>query len=468
MMKRSTIIPILLCSFLTAAGSSGNLSAASGPESGAGASDPAVVTLAAGLDEVSSNGHQVQITREEENIASADVRLARSGFLPRVNASASHSTFAYEVASVVTAPAPVVSPMGLVIGETMVKEVVPEAPINFYSYSASIQQTLFDFRRTISRYRESKQVLDNKKFETIRVRNLAALEFAAAYFDLLEAEKLVTVAQQEVDRLKAHLRDAQNLYDSGAITKNDLLQADVRVKDGAQRLLKAENGRAIRASRVNNLLVRPLEKPIRVVDIEYKPGEAPYTLDEAWERALKERPEMQIVEGSLKALHLEEIARRADYFPTFFVQGGVDYQQNQYLAHDANWSATFGVSVNLFSGGATEAAIARTKSQQYQVLKQRAKLIDDIKLEAQKYALDLSNARERIQVARGAADQAMENLRINKVRYDAGEGTATEVLDAVTFLTTSENNYIQAIYDFRRAEAGIYYAVGKDLREVYK
>lgn len=86
----------------------------------------------------------------------------------------------------------------------------------------------------------------------------------------------------------------------------------------------------------------------------------------------------------------------------------------------------------------------------------------------QAYVLDLNNARERIQVNRGAADQAQENLRINRVRYDAGEGIATEVLDAVTLLTTAETNYIRAIYDFRRSEAGMYYAIGKDLREVYR
>jgi outer membrane protein TolC len=126
------------------------------------------------------------------------------------------------------------------------------------------------------------------------------------------------------------------------------------------------------------------------------------------------------------------------------------------------------MSINLFSGGATQAQVARTRSQQDQVLKQRAKLLDDIRLEVKRYVLDLTNARERILVNQGAADQALENLRINRVRYDAGEGTATEVLDAVTLLTTAESNYIRAIYDFRRSEAGMYYAVGKDLREVYQ
>src|SRR5208283_1940235 len=144
------------------------------------------------------------------------------------------------------------------------KLIVPEAQPSFYAYSASIQQTLFDFWRTVSRYDESKEALHNAMLDTARVRNLGTLEFASAYFGLLEADQMVIVAQQEVERLKAHLRDAQSLYSSGVITKNDLLQAEVRVKDGIQRLLTAGNVRALQASKVNNLLVRPLDRPLHV------------------------------------------------------------------------------------------------------------------------------------------------------------------------------------------------------------
>jgi outer membrane protein TolC len=64
--------------------------------------------------------------------------------------------------------------------------------------------------------------------------------------------------------------------------------------------------------------------------------------------------------------------------------------------------------------------------------------------------------------------QAEENLRINRVRYEEGAGTATEVLDAVTLLTTAETNQHRALYDFRRAEASVFYSTGRDLVEVYK
>lgn len=441
----------------------------------------ALVTLSQGLEEVMSESHDVLISQEGELIASADVKLARSFFFPSINGSASHTTLAYEIAGVGQTIAPVVSSPGLfapfagtpvpgsvVVGSKPETVILPEAPNNFWSMSATVQQTLFDFWRTIGTYKASKEQLNVTKLDTARVRNLSALEFTTAYFDLLEAEKVVAVAQQEVARLEAHRKDAQNLYSSGAITKNDLLQAQVRVTDATQRLLNANNVRALGASRVNNLLVHPLTRPLRVTDIEFVPQPPPFTLDEAWEKAINDRPEIKIANGSLKALHFQETAKKADYYPTFFVQGGVDFSQNPFVFHQTNYSAILGMSVNLFAGGATSAAVAKIKHQQDQVLKQRAKLEDSIRLQVQSYVLDLNNARARIEVNRDAAAQAQENLRINRVRYDAGEGIATEVLDAVTLLTTAETNYIRAIYDFRRAEAGMYYSVGKDLREVYK
>lgn len=56
----------------------------------------------------------------------------------------------------------------------------------------------------------------------------------------------------------------------------------------------------------------------------------------------------------------------------------------------------------------------------------------------------------------------------NRVRYEEGVGTATEVLDAVTLLTVAETNYYRSLYDLRRAESATLYSMGKDLPEVYK
>ena len=44
--------------------------------------------------------------------------------------------------------------------------------------------------------------------------------------------------------------------------------------------------------------------------------------------------------------------------------------------------------------------------------------------------------------------QAEEDYRIAQLRYSAGVGTNTDVMDASVALTTAKNNYIQALYDY--------------------
>jgi outer membrane protein len=428
------------------------------PVKGGKAANPPVgevITLGQGLRLVTEESRVVKIAQGGEAIAEADLRKARSPLFPSLNGSLSNTFLAYEPAGVFSTPS------GTLVAPTSQRE--------FYAYSLTIQQTLFDFWGNYSRFQSSKMVLETKKLDTARVRNQVAFDFALVYLDLLESEKLISVAEAEVERLQAHLRDSKNLYAAGVVTRNDVLQAEVRLADGRQKLLVARNQKSGQVSRLNSLLLWPLTAKTRVVEEKREfLRSLTFNLETAWDRALKDRPEMLIADGTLKSLQLDETAVKSDYYPKVFARGSYDYEQNRYVLHEGNWSLILGMNLNLFSGFSTNAEVSKIRSQQYQLLEQRAKLADDIRLQVQKYMLDLENARDRIRVTREAIAQAGENLRINKARYEEGVGTATDVLDAVTLLTVAETNYNRAIYDFSRAEAGVYYSIGEDLRGVYR
>jgi outer membrane protein len=410
-----------------------------------------VLTLSQGLRLAGENNRLIKITRQQENISEADSAVAMSSLLPNINAAANQTFLAYQ-------PKVLFGP-----------QVVPTSEKSFVSYSLSVQQLLYDFKGSVSRYKASRVVLDTRRLDTVRARNLVSLDFAVAYFDLLEAEKLVGVAEREVESVGAHLRDAANLYDNGVITKNDLLQAEVRLSDARQKLLNAKNLRAINASRVNTAMARPLGTEVELLDTAEAP--APYVipeLEKAWETALDQRPELRIVDYTLKSLGFEELARKSEYYPRFFAGASYDYTENRFQVHQGNVSLLLGMTVNLFSGGSTKAEVLKIEYQKTQLLEQRARLEDEIRLEVERNILGLRNALERVSVTKDAAGQAEENLRINRVRYEEGVGTATEVLDAVTLLTVAETNYYRSLYDFRRAEAAALYSMGKDLSEVYR
>ncbi len=412
------------------------------------ADDNNVITLPEGLRRATDNNHLIKIASISKDIASADTSAARSGLLPSINASLNQTYLA--------------SQPGARFGS--VKAFLAEK--DSLSYGIDIHQTIYDFGANLSRYEASKTVLDVTKLDIIRIKNLVALDFINAYFDLLETEKMVLVAQEEAERFESHLKVAQSLYDEGVITRSDLLQAEVMLSDAKQRLLTMKNRRSFNSSNINNILARPIYAPVQVVDLPTGTSEV-VELEKAWDMAEKERSEIKIIDNQLRVLDFQETAARSGYYPTLFAQGGYNYKENRYEFPSENWSLILGVNLNVFSGGSTKAEVSKVLYQKQQRLEQKRKLIDDIRLEVEKNYLDLKNALEKIQVTKDAVGQAEENLRINKIRYEEGVGMSTDVVDAITLLTTAETNYYRAVYELQRARAGLQYAIGLDLVSMY-
>jgi outer membrane protein TolC len=409
-----------------------------------------IITLSEGLKIATENNRLVKIAFREKDISYEDTIIARSKLLPGINANVSQTFLSHQP------------------GAHMGTQQVYTSEKSYLSYGINAYQSIFSFGENISRYEASKSILDAKKLNIDMIRNIVALNFIIAYFDVLESEKMIAVAQKEVERLESHLNVASNLFNEGVITKSDLLQAGVRLSDARQRLLTFRNARAVNASRINNILSRPLNSEVIVEDVQVNPAGESMAIENAWAFAEKQRIEVSIIDQELKAAGFEETVKKSDYFPKFFVQGGYNYAENRYQLHEDNWSLIMGVNLNIFSGGSTKAEVSKARYKRERLLEQRNKLVDDIKLEVEKNYLDMRNADEKIKVTKDAVGQAEESLRINKVRYEEGIGTATDVLDAITLLTTSETNYYRAVYEFKRAEAGFMYALGRDLASAYK
>ncbi len=408
------------------------------------------LTFSEGLKLAVQSSKLLRIAHRSEEIANSDTRIEKSYLLPKVDAGVSQTFLAYQPVAL----------FGTVSAATSNR--------SFLAYNVSVEQTLYDFRRDAARYDASRAILQTTKLDTDRIRNLVEVNFAFLYFNLLESDKMVLVAGEEVDRLESHLKDARNLYEEGVITKNDLLQAEVRLSDARQRMLAAKNLREVNMSNLNDAIARPLTARTGIEDIKEPVEVAGVNLEKAWEVAEKERPEVLIIDGTLKSLNLQEVSKKAEYYPRIFVKGAYDYEKNDYLLHDDNWSMVLGLSINLFNGGKTTAEALKIELQKEKLLEQRNKLIDDIKLEVEKYILDSKTARERLETTKDAIQQAKENLRINRTKYEEGVGTATDVLDAVTLLTVAETNYYRAAYDLSKADAAILYSMGKELSEVYR
>ncbi len=407
------------------------------------------ITLAGGLKEATAESRLVKIASYNPEIVAADVAAAFSRFLPTVNATAGQTWLAYQP--------------GAIVGQNSFFT----ANRSSFSYGVTATQTLFDFGARSSLHQAAKTSLESAKLDFRRVRNAVALDFVTAYFTLLEIEKMEAVAAKEVESLSSHMQVAHALYEAGAITKNDLLQAKVKLSDSRQRLITVRNHRALAVSSLNTILARPLGAPLKATEVSYELTTS-FSLQQAWDMAVERRNEVAVFSSEITALELQERAKKAEYFPKLFASGGYAYGENRYQLHQDNWSLMLGLNMNIFSGGLTKADASKIRQRREQLIEQKRKLLDDIKLEVEQWHRNELNAKERVAATKDSVEQAEENLRITRVRYKEGVGTATDVLDAITLRTTAETNYFRALYDMRRFHAGLLHAVGDDLVAAYE
>lgn len=393
------------------------------------------------LRRAAAGNYALAVTASDTRIAAENTAQARSGFLPRLDFQGGYT---------VQAAPQAVSIQGREV-ETQ------DAAYGFFGVTAT--QTIYDFGRTASRTRKA-SLLQEAVARTYDAREKEVfLQVVEAYYGILEARKVLGAADEEIVQRTDHLRVARNLYEQGVVTRNDLLQAEVKLADSRQRRLAAANLMENRWLFLNYLTGQPLTFR---ADLEEKDTHPPLPSPEtAEEKALANRPELASLAKSVEAGEAEVAESRAGYYPELFARGSIDYAENSKVREQAIYAATVGLKVNLFDGFATT-------SRHRQALENLGKQRDSLRLAREQIRLELATslndarvAAERIKTMETAIRQGEENLRINRDRYQAQVGTATDVIDAQTLLTQIRTDYFRAVFDYQVAAARVRKAMGE-------
>ncbi len=408
-----------------------------------------LITLTGGIELVQKNSPLIKAALPDDTISFQDSLLARSALLPQLNAYV-NKTLSHNVP-------------GAIFGSSAVQT----GERNPVAYGFDVYQTIFDFGKSLSNFKASRQVYKATQAHTGSVKRLATLEFIVAYFDVLEAQQMIGVSTKEVESLKAYLDDIGLLYTQGTVVENDLLPAKIRLADAQQRLIAANNYKETAIARLNNLLGLPLGEKIRVEDIAMEPPQFP-DLEQAQNAALNLRPEIVFYDDQIKASALLAQAKKVQNYPEVYADAGYGFQQNGFVTHEYNSSLVLGAKVDLYDGGASYAQLSKERARGKQLGEQKNKLGEDIKFEIQDSYYALKNSCEKVQVAKGALGQAEENLRFYRVKYNAGGATTTEVLEAITLQTRAQANFHSDNYEMKRNYAKLMYSMGLDLSLIYE
>jgi outer membrane protein len=388
----------------------------------------------------------LRVSRLEVLIADQEIIRARSGFLPKVRSEVNQTI--YDLATQIRVEGGVAQGVSFPITNN-----------NYWTSRVTVDQTVFNFWANSSRYQAAVLGKAATRLDSAQVRDNIFLLVCQGYFRVLRGEKLVQVARQEIIQLTDQLHDAQNLYEFGLTTYNDVLQAEVALADAKQRLITAKNDVINAKSALNKLIGLPIPTPLSLAE-EKNLAAPPLKMADAAEVALKDRSDLKAAVNRIQQGEKEVTRAKAQYYPRFFAQAGHFWQQNNAYVNDSQWLAILGFEWNLFSGFDTKAQVQQAREKVEQLRIKRQDLSDQVRLDIQTAYLALKETAERIQVTQKAVTQGEENLRLNRERYREQVGTATEVVDASTLVTRTRVNYFNARYDHQLAKAQFLWALG--------
>ncbi len=389
------------------------------------------------------------MSRLQSLIAGEEVVRARSGFLPKLQSEVSQTNYDDQIKTKI--------PPGTIPGFST-PFAFPTTNRNFWSSKTYLDQTIFDFWLTPSKYQAAVLGKSASLLDTAKTRDDLFLGVAKGYFSTLQDQKLEVVAQETVADLKQHLKIVEDQYQFGLVTFNDVLQAKVSLADAEQRLLVAKTDTIDSRAAFNKLLALPVSAPTVLKDEKLETR--PWGLEDATEAALKQRSDLKASTERISQQEKVVTQTRAQYFPRIYAQAGQTYQQNEFLLHDNTWFGIFGMQWTLFSGLDTKAQVAQAKLGVTQLQEQHKDLDEQVRLDVQNAYLRVKESADRIRVTEEAVAQAEENMRLNEERYKEQVGTATDVIDAETLLTRTRVNYWTALYDHQMAKAQLLWSMG--------
>ncbi len=334
-------------------------------------------------------------------------------------------------------------------------------PIGNFSSRFSGQWSLFDGLQSWYGVTRAKYMQHAAEQQLDRTDQELVYEAVQAYDGVLLAQKQVTVSQQTLKTAEAIEAQSRARVESGMAVDSDLLSAQVATASRKQELIQAQNSLALARSQLaiavgmaSDTIYQPQENlaehsfpAITVADLE--------------QQALVKRPDLKQVEAERSAQAKSISMAKGAFAPRLNVYGSWETDSPSPGWNGGNnWIAGAELQFDLFDGDSKRAHLAAEKAVQEKATAMRDAFRDQIRLQVRKAYYDYDAARQQVEVARGAIQQAEESLRINQNRYDGGLTTVSDLLRVEDAAHRAQTDYWQAVYRMQTSYAGVELAAG--------
>jgi len=300
-----------------------------------------------------------------------------------------------------------------------------------------------------------------------------AVTVTRSYYTLIAAERKYATAQASAQRAAQFLRTTEEQQRAGQVARSDVIKAEIQSQQQQQgfrdALVVMNNARLTLAV----LLFPTLNENFTVVDdLTTAPALPPF--DDVRTMAGRNNPDVEAANEALRAAGQDVRAAKHAFLPTLAIDAVYGIEANEFALNsrvaaqpelgvlpNLGYFLTVNLTVPVWDWGGL-----RSKLHQSETRRRQAEVTltqTERQLMANVYSMynEALGARSAMDNLQHVADLAAESLRLTLLRYQAGESTALEVVDAQNTLVQARNAADDALVRYRVALAELQTLTGK-------
>ena len=282
----------------------------------------------------------------------------------------------------------------------------------------------------------------------------------SAYYALVVAQRRVVNARRSLDDARKFLDITQKQEAGGEAAHADVVKAELqrrqRERDLADAQLNIDKSRLTLAV----LIFPDFQQNFQVVDdLDQVTPLGP--LAEMQSLATSKSPELRAAQASLREGATEISVARTGFLPalSFDYFYGIDANQialyNRDHLNNLGSVAQATLTIPLWTWGATQSKVRQAELKQKQAQLELTFAQRQLLANLNSFYREAQLANTQLESLRNSVTLSEESLRLTILRYQAGEATALEVVDAQTTLAQARSAYDEGLVRYRLAQANL-------------
>ena len=401
---------------------------------------PLTITLQDALQRARLNDPQYRSAVTDLGLAREDRVQSRAGLLPNLSST---NSFIYTQGTGVPAAA-----ASKYIANNGVHEYISQADVH-----QSLSLTNFaDYRRTSAALAQARAKAE------IATRGLV-VSVTQAYYGLVVAQRKYATAQRADAEAARFLDISVKLESGGEVAHADAIKARIQAQQQQRDLQEAQLAMERARLDLAVLLFPDFNQDFAVVDDLQTPEPLP-TFDEVEVAGKKNNPDLRAALAAYDVANHEVTAAWGGLLPALSVDYFYGIDSNQYAlrtngVRNVGYSAVATLQIPIFSWGSDRSKLKQAELRRDQAHVELNHAQKQLLSHLRQFYLEAKTARSEMDSLASSAEMAADSLRLTTLRYQAGESTVLEVVDAQNTLTQARNAYDDGQSRFRVAVANL-------------